>query len=148
MKTLKPKKKEVRMSVRQDLVSVENKIDMVLEIANDMKEEIGDVKSEVRGLKNEMKSEVHGLKNEMKEVKGEVRELKNGLDSVKTEVHGLKTEMDGVKTEVRGLKNELSTQTKLISQLPTREELATLLNMKQQLDRVREVIRERLKVEV
>lgn len=109
MKILKQKKKQVHMSVRQDLTAVENKIETILEIVNETKEEISDVKSEVRGLKNEM-------------------------NEVRSEVHGLKSEM--------------SAQTKLISQLPTREELTALLNMKQQLDRVREIIRERLKVEV
>ena len=125
------------MSVRQDLVAVENKIDAVLETVNDTREELGDVKSEVRGLRNELgevKTEVYGLKSEFGEMK--------------SEVHGLKIELGEVKSEVHGLKSEMNAQTKLISQLPTREELATLLNMKQQLDRVREVIRDRLKVEV
>ena len=82
-KNMKPtaKKKRTRMNIRQDLVAVENKIDVVLETVNE-------------------------------------------------------------------IRSEMRTQTVIISQLPTREEIASLLNMKQQLDRVREVIRERLKVEV
>lgn len=84
---------------------------------------------------------VNDTKEEIGDVKSEVRGLKGDLGEVKSEVQGLKNDLGEVKSE-------MSAQTKLISQLPTREELATLLNMKQQLDRVREIIRERLKVEV
>mgnify|MGYP001610018495 CR=1 FL=1 len=137
MKPTKQKKKRVRMNIRQDLVAVENKIDVVLDTVNEIKGEMDDVKNEMRIVRketSELSSKTQGLKTEMSEMKHEVGELK--------------VEMSEMKHEVGELKVEMHTQTELISKLPTREELASLLNMKQQLDRVREIIRERLKVEV
>ncbi|TSC71542.1 MAG: hypothetical protein G01um101470_559 [Parcubacteria group bacterium Gr01-1014_70] len=68
--------------------------------------------------------------------------------SVRQDLTAVENKIEVVLETVNEIRDEMRTQTTIISQLPTREELATLLNMKQQLDRVREVIRERLKVEV
>ena len=68
--------------------------------------------------------------------------------SVRQDLTEVENKIEIVLETVNEIRNEIRTQTTMISQLPTKEEISTLLNLKQQLDRVREIIRERLKVQV
>lgn len=67
---------------------------------------------------------------------------------VRQDIVAVENKIDVVLETVNEIKNEMRAHTVMISQLPTKEEITSLLNMKQQLDRVREILRERLKVEI
>ena len=68
--------------------------------------------------------------------------------NVRQDLTNVEEKIDVILDTVNGIHEEIRAQTVMISQLPTKEEVTTLLRLKQQLDRVREVIREKLEVEV
>jgi hypothetical protein len=76
------------------------------------------------------------------------KKLKTKRVNVGQDLVHVETKIDSVLDTINEVREEMRTQTVMISQLPTKEEISTLLNLSQKLDRVREIIREKLHVEV
>ena len=75
-----------------------------------IKEELQDVKGEIRELKERVQGvegEVRELKEQVQGVEGEVRELKERVQGVEGEVRELKERVQGVEGEVRELKERV-----------------------------------------
>lgn len=76
------------------------------------------------------------------------KKLRTKRTSVRQDLVHTETKIDTILDTVNEIQEEMRTQTVMISQLPTKEEVSTLLNLSQKLDRVHEIIREKLHVEV
>ena len=77
----------------------------------------------------------------------DVKKLKEAFATAKDHAN-LEAKVDDLSERVNTLHEDVRSTKVMISQLPTRDEISTLLNLSQKLDRVREVIREKLHVEV
>ena len=77
----------------------------------------------------------------------DIQKLKGAFATAEDHTH-LEAKVDDLSETVNNLHEDVRTTKAMISQLPTREEISTLLNLSQKLDRVREIIREKLHVEV
>jgi Tfp pilus assembly protein PilO len=68
--------------------------------------------------------------------------------NVRQDLVAVEDKVDIILETINDVRQEMRTQTTMLSQLPTKEEITSLLNLNQKINRISDIIRQKLHVEV
>ena len=109
MENTKKMGRMVEQADGREVMSTDEKFDLILHELREMKEEINGIKAEVGGMKEEMKEmkeEINGIKEEIKEIKAEINEMHAQIDRLDLRVSDLERTIYNINSAIAGVREE------------------------------------------
>jgi chromosome segregation ATPase len=142
------KRKNNNLITRKDLEQTSQTIVKAVDFV--LKKQLGGIKTDVSGLKEDvktLKTDVSGLKEDVKTLKTDVSELKEDIEIIRIDMKGLKKEMSTM--EERLGKKIDSVQTLIDGYVKAQEEFKQeFVIMKEEVKQIKLILKQKLGVEI